>query len=142
MGFITGVNFMELGNNLAVLLEGYGVRPQNIFLISDSKLIATLMGILKTILKPKIIQRIQVIRSHEELHDAVPREMLPKDYGGEASTLKEHQEKWIEALSSEDCVSVLRTMDDCRTDEARRTAGQFSEHYAGLTGTFRYLNVD
>ncbi|XP_041972180.1 uncharacterized protein LOC121728132 [Aricia agestis] len=140
--FVSDMDFIEMKREITALLEGYGVRPQNILIMTKSKVVETLLSIVKTFLKPKIIQRIQVIKSHEELHEFVPREMLPEDYGGKEPSLNETQDLWTRVLSSEYTMDILRAAYEARTDETRRRTGQFSEQYAGVAGTFRYLNVD
>ncbi|XP_041972308.1 uncharacterized protein LOC121728233 [Aricia agestis] len=140
--FVTDMDFMELKRHSTVLLEGFRMKPQKILLMTESNLAATLLTILKTLLKPKIIQRIQVIRNHEELSEIVPREILPKDYGGDEIAFKDLKEKWLNELSSPKMMEMLKQRSKERTDESLRPMCQFSEHYAGMEGTFRFLRVD
>ena len=58
-------------------------------MISESKTIDVFVTLLKQVLSAKIGGRINVVRTVEEVHERVPKELLPKDYGGDGQTLEE-----------------------------------------------------
>lgn len=42
-----------------------------------------ILGILKTLLKPKLFERLHLHDSYESLHKLVPKELLPANVGGD-----------------------------------------------------------
>ncbi|KAI5631475.1 CRAL/TRIO domain-containing protein [Phthorimaea operculella] len=136
------VNPVDLKNGLAIIMEGMGVRVRGIHLITSSKYIEVIVNLFKSVLSAKLGGRIQVHNSLETVYDCVPKDVIPKEYGGQERTLKELQEKWIEVLSSEESMEHLRKMNESRTDESLREADIFNKEYMGMPGSFRTLSVD
>lgn len=60
-----------------------------ICLISTSKLIDGFVSLAKQVLSSKIASRMHVIRTLTELHEYIPKENLPIDYGGNEKSLAE-----------------------------------------------------
>ncbi|CAF4802395.1 unnamed protein product [Pieris macdunnoughi] len=133
---------MDLRKTLTVLFEGHGMRLKGIYFVTTSKVIDTLIGILKQVLKPKIIKRIKVFKTWEEIYDLIGREIIPADFGGYEKTEKEIHDDWIEALGDEGFKKYFQDISSASTVESSRPNLMFSEEYAGLPGTFRLLSVD
>ncbi|CAH2238877.1 uncharacterized protein LOC120628455 [Pararge aegeria] len=142
MDYVMKLNLVQLRQAMTIYIEGYGMRIQAIHLISQSKFVDTLVTILKQVLSAKVASRINIHKSHEELHKYISKDILPKDFGGEERSLKKLQEDWVEVLSSQEHLDYLREMDSATTNEAFRQKDKFSEQYAGMPGTFRLLSVD
>ncbi|KAJ2944837.1 hypothetical protein O0L34_g1731 [Tuta absoluta] len=136
------VNPIDLKHGLGIIMEGIGVRVRGIHLITSSKYIELIVNLLKSVLSAKIGSRIQVHTSLETVYDSVPKDILPKEYGGKERTLKELEEKWIEVLSSKETKEHLRKMNASSTDESLREADIFNKEYMGMPGSFRTLSVD
>lgn len=75
-------------------------------LLSPSKLIGTLISLMKQVLSAKLGDRIHILKTVEELHEHIPKEILPKDYGGNEKSLAELQGKAI--LIKLQCQAHLR----------------------------------
>ncbi|XP_050679654.1 clavesin-2-like [Leptidea sinapis] len=136
------MNTMELRNAIEIYLGGYGMKMKGLHFITTSKIIDAVISILKQIFKPKLISRIFVHKNYEQLYDAVERELLPKDLGGDDRSLSEINNDWLEAMSKEDFKNYMKTMNMAKTDESRRPSDKFCEEYAGMPGTFKVLTVD
>ncbi|XP_047538374.1 uncharacterized protein LOC125071966 [Vanessa atalanta] len=139
---VSKVNLVELKQALSIFIQGYGMRIKAIYIISASKFVNSLMAILKQVLSAKIAVRINILNNVEEIHDYIPNEILPKDYGGEERCLNDLQNEWLDVLSSEEHLKYIREMNNAGTDETFRRRDSFNEHYAGMPGTFRALSVD
>ncbi|XP_050353563.1 uncharacterized protein LOC126775569 isoform X2 [Nymphalis io] len=124
------------------IVEGYGMRIKTIHIISASKVVNSIVAILKQVLSAKIADRIHIHKNIEEIHEYIPKEVLPKDYGGEERCLKDLQKEWLDVLSSEEHLKYMREINAAGTDENFRQKCNFNEQYAGISGTFRMLSVD
>lgn len=60
-----------------------------IHIISPSKVVESLVTIIKQVLTPKVANRINVHKNVEDLQKILPKSVLPKDYGGEDKTINE-----------------------------------------------------
>ncbi|CAH0713623.1 unnamed protein product, partial [Brenthis ino] len=118
------------------------MKIKAIYIITASKLIDAFVTIFKQVLNPKVADRIQILKSKEELHKVISKSILPKDYGGEERSLKELQDEWLDILSTEEHMNYVREMNTAGTDESLRQRDKFTEQYAGMPGTFRLLTVD
>ncbi|CAG4932540.1 unnamed protein product [Colias eurytheme] len=139
---INKLNALELKQSLTLYMEAYGMKILGIHILSTSKIIDIFVSILKQILKPKIVDRIHVYKTWDDLHGVLGKEIIPSEFGGDEKSIREIQEDWIEELSTKGFKDYLREMNTASTDETRRSSKTFSEEYAGMPGTFRLLSVD
>ncbi|XP_038216350.1 uncharacterized protein LOC119835530 [Zerene cesonia] len=139
---INKLNIVEFRQSFNLYMEAYGMRIIAIHIVSTSKLIDAFVTILKQILKPKIVERIKLHKSWDELHDILGKEVIPNDFGGYEKSVKDIHDDWVEELSNPGFRQYLREMNSASTDESRRPSNKFSEEYAGVPGTFRVLSVD
>uniref|UniRef100_A0A2H1X0M8 SFRICE_038037 n=1 Tax=Spodoptera frugiperda TaxID=7108 RepID=A0A2H1X0M8_SPOFR len=70
-------------------VDGYACRIKDLHVISASKTVEVFTTLLKQLLSNKLAGRINVLKTVEELYEYVPKEMLPKDYGGNEATMIE-----------------------------------------------------
>ncbi|XP_050353562.1 uncharacterized protein LOC126775569 isoform X1 [Nymphalis io] len=139
---VSNINLVELKQAFSIFIEGYGMRIKTIHIISASKVVNSIVAILKQVLSAKIADRIHIHKNIEEIHEYIPKEVLPKDYGGEERCLKDLQKEWLDVLSSEEHLKYMREINAAGTDENFRQKCNFNEQYAGISGTFRMLSVD
>ncbi|PZC72916.1 hypothetical protein B5X24_HaOG210351 [Helicoverpa armigera] len=125
-----------------IILEGYALRIKVIYVVSTSKAIDAFVTLLKQVVSHKVSDRIYVLKTVEAIHEFVPREALPKDYGGDQMTLKEADENWKRVLSEKENVSYFRSMFAARTNENYRLTAAYNDEVLGMPGSFRTLNVD
>ncbi|KAJ3624270.1 hypothetical protein MTP99_017908 [Tenebrio molitor] len=78
-----------LAKALAVYLKVYSLRLKASYYVNRPSYISIMLKILKSLMKPKIFQRIQVHQDEEVLKQIFSREALAKDYGGEGPSLDE-----------------------------------------------------
>nr|XP_021196943.2 uncharacterized protein LOC110381072 [Helicoverpa armigera] len=142
LNLVTKINVMDLRSALAVLIEGYALRIKAIYVVSTSKAIDAFVTLLKQVVSHKVSDRIYVLKTVEAIHEYVPKEFLPKDYGGDQMTLKEADENWKRVLSEKENVSYFRRMFAARTNENYRLTAAYNDEVLGMPGSFRTLNVD
>uniref|UniRef100_A0A2A4JNK7 CRAL-TRIO domain-containing protein n=1 Tax=Heliothis virescens TaxID=7102 RepID=A0A2A4JNK7_HELVI len=142
LNFVTRINVIDLRNAMSVLMEGYGLRVNAIYVVSTSKAIDVFVTLLKQVVSHKVADRIYVLKTVEAIHEHVAKEVLPKDYGGDQMTLKEVNENWKKVLSEKDNVSYFRSMFEARTNENYRLTATYNDEVLGMPGSFRSLNVD
>ncbi|XP_041984039.1 uncharacterized protein LOC121736721 [Aricia agestis] len=139
---MASVNVLDLRNTYCVVIESFAIRIKRMHLVTSSRLVETFLTLVRSFMRKKIADKIVINRSIEELHHYYPKDILPKDYGGYDKSLDEIQEDVLDELSSKEAVEFMEQMYERRTDEVLRPAGDFSEMYAGMAGTFRALSVD
>ncbi|XP_038221973.1 uncharacterized protein LOC119839646 [Zerene cesonia] len=140
--FLTSFNLMEFRQAYSIFIDCYSFRIKGIHVVSSSRLVESFIGILKQILKPKLISRLHHYPDSDGLIKVLGKEYLPSDAGGNQKSAKEIQDDWIEALSSKENMEYLRNINEGGTDESLRLKSSFNEDYAGMPGSFRLLTVD
>ncbi|KAJ8712712.1 hypothetical protein PYW08_008016 [Mythimna loreyi] len=139
---VSKLNPVELQQCASIIIEGYGARVKSLHLLTNSKGIEMLVNICKHLVSEKIGNRIYVQPTLEDLHKAVPKEILPVEYGGNEKSIEKLHLDFIEELSSEKHVEYMKMMNKACSDETKRHAGKFNEEYMGTPGAFRCLSVD
>ncbi|XP_052738913.1 alpha-tocopherol transfer protein-like [Bicyclus anynana] len=142
LDYLPKLSILECRQIMTILMEGYGMRVKQMHVISKSKLVDGLVTFMKKMVSAKIGDRIKVHKNIEDLYEYIPKAILPKDFGGDERSLDTLQAEWIDAFSSDEYLKYLQEMNEATTNESCRPRDQFSEHYAGMPGTFRYLTVD
>ncbi|XP_041972179.1 uncharacterized protein LOC121728131 isoform X2 [Aricia agestis] len=139
---IGGIDVVDIKRHSSIIMDGFGMRPQKVYVLTASKLVCTLMTLMKSAVKQKVASRMEVVKSCEELHKHLPREILPMDYGGKEESIRDIQDLWLDALSEQEFLEYLREMNTAKTNEALRLRADFNQNYAGMPGTFKYLHID
>lgn len=80
--------------SISLLQEGYGARLKKLLILSDSKAVELFTKVIKQCVSEKIGNRIKCHRTHQDLYEEVPKEILPIEYGG--------NERSIETLQGND----------------------------------------
>ncbi|XP_041989278.1 uncharacterized protein LOC121740612 [Aricia agestis] len=140
--FVRALNVMDFKKVMDIATDGYSIRIKGVHLISESKAVELFASILRQVLKAKIGQRITCHKDLESLYEIVPRDILPKEYGGDDKTVVELRDDLLNELRSEKFTSHCKEMNKARTNENYRLIADFNEEYLGMAGTFRTLTVD
>ncbi|XP_050552717.1 alpha-tocopherol transfer protein-like [Spodoptera frugiperda] len=139
---VTRMSTADVQQFINALIEGYGARLKNIHIITESTAINLLVATAKQFIKEKIIKKLQIVRTLEELHNFIPKDLLPEEYGGKEKSYEKIHADWVEELSSEKHIEYLKMMSKACTDETKRPIDKFNEEYMGMPGSFRNLIVD
>ncbi|XP_044739736.1 retinol-binding protein pinta-like [Chrysoperla carnea] len=126
---------------LDVNLKGYSLRLAGLHFLHPHPAGMFIMGILKALMKPKLYERIHLHYDLESLHKFVPKELLPKDVGGDLPELQTLTDEWYDVLrKNRDNLIELSKM---RTDESKRIDKLNDDEYFGsMHGSFKKLDVD
>ena len=77
----------------------------------------------------------------EKLYELIPKQYLPKDYGGNEISLEELTKHWKNKVEGER--EFLMDQEKFKADERKRIGKpKTSEDLFGIVGSFRTLNVD
>lgn len=84
---------------IQIAQDGAPIRIKGIYVTNNPPIFELLFAVVKLFLKPKLVSRIHFIgRDYGKLHDHIPRERLPEEYGG---TLDRHEyEEFVRCLQS------------------------------------------
>lgn len=76
----------------------------------------------------------------EELFKIVPRRLFPAEYGGEAGTIAEICEGWVNKIKEREI--FFREQELLGTDESKRPGKpKTNESLFGIDGSFRQLDI-
>lgn len=90
---------------------------------------------------PKFQMQIHMSSDWSNLYEDVPKRILPKEYGGEDSTVEELTKYWLEKVNS--YRDWFLADQEYKSDESKRIGTpKTSDNVFGLEGSFRKLNVD
>ncbi|XP_075984092.1 alpha-tocopherol transfer protein-like [Anticarsia gemmatalis] len=127
---------------VSIVIEGYGGRIKSLNVLTQSKTVDLFVKMIKQFVSQKISSRLSVQRTLDAVYDVVPKELLPKEYGGEEKSCRELIDDWVEELSTEKHIEFMKTMRQACTNEKLRRSDKFNEEYLGMPGSFRNMTVD
>ncbi|XP_039752136.1 alpha-tocopherol transfer protein-like [Pararge aegeria] len=136
------LNVTEMHQILKIIMDGFGMRIKGIHFISTSKAIETFITLFKQVLSAKVAERIQVHQNIDSLYDYIPKEIMPRDYGGQEKTVSELSRDMSAVLSTENNLKYFKEMQCACTNENYRREDKFNDQYMGTPGSFRKLAVD
>ncbi|CAG0895718.1 unnamed protein product [Cyprideis torosa] len=121
--------------------DGYPTRPKGMHYVNLPPSFEMVFGLFKAFMKPKMLRRLHIHTHVEELHEDIPKEVLPLEYGGTNGKMEDYAKHWrkkVEAsrawfLSDE----AAKSQEDKRRGKPKTTVEMF-----GLEGSFRKLNLD
>lgn len=64
------------------------MRIKNIYIMSGSKMVDSLVSLFKQTLSAKLSERVNVLKNLDSLHEVVEKDILPEDFGGKEKPLK------------------------------------------------------
>ncbi|XP_017891001.1 alpha-tocopherol transfer protein-like isoform X2 [Ceratina calcarata] len=126
---------------LVCVQEAYPVKLKEVHVVNVSPLVDTIVNFVKPFVKEKIRNRIFMHSDLKTLHEYVPKEMLPTEYGGDAGPIQAIHESWIKKL--EEYGPWFKEQESLKTNELLRP-GKPKTHddLFGLDGSFRQLVID
>ncbi|KAG0418863.1 hypothetical protein HPB47_004515 [Ixodes persulcatus] len=73
----------EMKKIIKLIQECYPLRIKGVYVVNNPALFELLFAVAKLFLKPKLLKRFRIIgRDYEKLHELIPRDRLPEEYGG------------------------------------------------------------
>nr|XP_021196946.2 uncharacterized protein LOC110381073 isoform X1 [Helicoverpa armigera]XP_021196947.2 uncharacterized protein LOC110381073 isoform X1 [Helicoverpa armigera] len=142
LGLLSKLNPIVIKKAEVLCTEGIGTKIKGIHILNAPPFIDKLVFLLKQALREKVANRVHVHNSYEDLHKHIPRDMLPKDYGGDEQSVSKLCDQWKEQLKTEEAKKKIKSLEKMVSDESKRQTSKFNEEYMGMPGSFRKLTVD
>ncbi|XP_059479703.1 alpha-tocopherol transfer protein-like [Neocloeon triangulifer] len=122
--------------------SAYPVRLREVHLVNAPSFLDKILALFKPLMKDKLADRIHVHSNVTALQKFLSKDVLPKEYEGEAGDLKELHASWREKLES--YRDWFIGQESVLADEAKRPGGKpvTQDDLFGLDGSFRQLSVD
>ncbi|CAG9759871.1 unnamed protein product [Ceutorhynchus assimilis] len=140
LAFMTRMNPMVIKKASVVMEKVFSNRVTSINIVNYRSSFETMLNLMMNLLPEKVRSRIQVHKDSEALFKVFPKEILPKDVGGDEDSLGELTELWIQKLKeNKDLFDQLGTM---RVDESKRPTKLVNDDVLGFYGNFKKLDVD
>ncbi|CAH2093980.1 unnamed protein product [Euphydryas editha] len=136
------INFVHFRQCMSITMEGYKMRIKEFHFITPSKAIDTLVTMFKQVLSPKLSQRIHVHKNLDTLYEYVPKEICPKDFGGNEKSIKEPNDNLMDVLTSKEFTKYFNESISKKTNEEYRSVYEFNEQCMDMPGSFRRLTLD
>lgn len=126
---------------LVCVQEAYPVKLKEVHVVNVSPLVDTIVSWVKPFIKEKIRNRIHLHSTFDTLHQKLPKEILPEEYGGTAGKLQDFHDDWMKKL--EDYGPWFKAQEDIKADESKRPGKPTNyDDLFGLDGSFRQLKID
>ncbi|KAG5880151.1 hypothetical protein JTB14_003575 [Gonioctena quinquepunctata] len=126
---------------LVITQEAYPVKLKQVHVVNASPLVDTIISWVKPFLKEKLKNRIFVHNNMESLHNYIPKDILPEEYGGEAGKLQKYHDEWMEKLK--EYTPWFKEQENIKADESKRPGKPTNyDDLFGLDGSFRQLAID
>ncbi|XP_044739732.1 alpha-tocopherol transfer protein-like [Chrysoperla carnea] len=130
-----------LAKSTKIHLDAYGFRIAGIHILNPPPFMDTIVVIMKTFLKDKIIKRLQIHNDLDSLHSVFSKKLLPFQYGGECGDLYQIRDEWQEFIES--MRPWFLTDEKLKTDESKRPMTSNGSYLSdSVQGTFKKLNID
>uniref|UniRef100_A0A2A4JMX0 CRAL-TRIO domain-containing protein n=1 Tax=Heliothis virescens TaxID=7102 RepID=A0A2A4JMX0_HELVI len=142
LGLLSKLNPIVIKKAEVLCTEGIGTKIKGIHILNAPPFIDKLVFLLKQALREKVANRVHVHNTYEDLHKHIPRDMLPKDYGGDEQSVSKLCDQWKEQLRTEEAKKKIKSLEKMVSDESKRQTSKFNEEYLGMPGSFRKLTVD
>ncbi|XP_063628802.1 alpha-tocopherol transfer protein-like [Cydia splendana] len=143
LGHFLRINPMVVQRASQMFQDGSGFRVFSVHVLNVPSIGLQLYNFFKQFIKPKLLERLMVHETLEELHKVLPKIYLPKDYGGEDYSMDEFKDLYQKEFRSGKTLQYL--LDGCKmvSDEKKRPGVYRNEdRNEDLAGTFKNLNLD
>ncbi|CAH2093971.1 unnamed protein product [Euphydryas editha] len=140
--FITKFNPVIVKKVAVFFTEAYKFKVKGFHIINAPPYFNKLLQFFKAFVKEKLINRVYIHNSFEELYQEIPKEILPKEYGGEEMSCTNLAEEWRKYFKTEEVKRIIEHSNKLVSNESRRSVYKFNEEYFGIPGSFKQINVD
>ncbi|CAK1590212.1 unnamed protein product [Parnassius mnemosyne] len=120
----------------------FGSKIKGIHIVNMPAFVAPLLNIVKKIMKPKVAKRIYVYNNFDQIYEILPKNILPKEYGGDELSCQEIADEWRNAIQTDAWRTYFSEQDKLISDESKRTRFLSTDDFFGCEGSFKKLEVD
>ncbi|XP_052738971.1 alpha-tocopherol transfer protein [Bicyclus anynana] len=140
IGHLLRNNPMMLQKFARLAQEGIGFKIYEIHIVNASSFSQHMINIFKPLVKPKIMDRVRFHESIEDIQKFIPKEYLPKDFGGDQPSLDEFKDMYKKEIQKPLSKDYLIKCCKQVSNEEKRTGEKYDEDY--LMGSFKKLDID
>ncbi|KAJ3654085.1 hypothetical protein Zmor_013298 [Zophobas morio] len=120
----------------------YSLPLKGVYIINTVPYVSTLLSIVKTLIKPKLFERIHVCKDANILKEHFPLEIIPKDYGSTEKSIEElHEMCHLKYQKYQDRFDLLDKLSVNGSLRPARLANE-NDEFLGYHGNFRKLDID
>ncbi|XP_047999645.1 alpha-tocopherol transfer protein-like [Leguminivora glycinivorella] len=141
IGHLLRVNPMMAQRSAQIFQDGLGFKVHAIHILNFPSIGQQILSFFRKFVKAKIMDRVMIHSSVEELHEFIPKEYLPKDFGGDSWSMQEYTDICEKELRSEATKQFLLNACNHVSNEKKRPASDCN-NYEYMSGTFKKLNID
>ncbi|XP_031764376.1 alpha-tocopherol transfer protein-like [Galleria mellonella] len=140
VGHVLRANPITMQKTAQIFQDGMGLRVAAIHVLNAPILGQTVLNFMKQFFKPKIMDRVMIHNSVEELHKYLPKRYLPKDYGGDLPSLEEFKDNYEKEFRSSKTKQYLLDCSKLVSNESKRPGSDIYDNY--MSGSFKKLELD
>ncbi|RZF38407.1 hypothetical protein LSTR_LSTR006533 [Laodelphax striatellus] len=136
---MTRLSLPSLRKQMQYVQEAHPVKLRQIHIINTLPILERVMMLFRPLMKKDVAQMLHFhLPNSTTLFDFIPKEILPNEYGGQAGTLKELKQIWVNKVISE---REWLISNPWHADESKRATRRNSENNV-MEGSFRSLSID
>ncbi|XP_069683237.1 clavesin-2-like [Periplaneta americana] len=140
-GHLTKLKLSSLKNYYMYIQDAFPGVVTCIHFINSSPFTEMFMNISKPFLKKNLVEKICIHSTMETLYEYIPKELLPKEYGGELDSLT-HYNKEVRRLL-EEYSDWFQKDEVFRVDESKRQGrAKNAGDVFGVEGSFKKMDID
>ncbi|KAL4712415.1 hypothetical protein ACJJTC_001576 [Scirpophaga incertulas] len=139
VGHLLRLNPIIMHKTAQIFQEGLGLRVTAMHVLNCPSFGQTLMTIMKQFFKPKLLDRTIFHKNLDDLYKYIPKQYLPKDYGGDEPSLDEYRDMYDEEFRSENTKQFLLKCSNYVSDESKRPGQIYQDQ---MIGSFKKLDFD
>ncbi|XP_073834153.1 clavesin-1-like [Musca autumnalis] len=141
-GHLPRVNLAHLKKAMYYLQEAIPTRLVGLHFLNATPLMDKIMALMQPFLKKELHEMLHVHTNLETFYKFVPREILPKDFGGPNLDMRQLNELHFESLR-QSRADIIEYNDNHRVNEKMRPAkAKPSSDLFGTEGNFKKLDID
>ncbi|XP_073834109.1 clavesin-1-like [Musca autumnalis] len=143
-GHITriGTSISALKKAMYYLQEAIPGRLVGMHFVNASKIIDKLLALLNPFMKKELMDMIHVHTDMESFYKFVPREILPKEYGGSGAELKVMNDKYFQRLVASRQEIIDYNAAHRVNEKLRPAKAKYNSDIFGTEGNFKKLDID
>ncbi|XP_022906146.2 alpha-tocopherol transfer protein-like [Onthophagus taurus] len=140
LGHVLKMNIMSLKKYFIFVQEAMPVRLKQIHVVNVNGIVEKFVNLVRQCLKRELQEQMYCHSKMESLYKFVPKEVLPKDYGGNELSLEELHKNQVENIKEH--IDLLIADEDVKSNEQKRVGKAKNLEQFGIQGTFKKLDID
>ncbi|XP_063904190.1 alpha-tocopherol transfer protein-like [Zophobas morio] len=135
------VKLTTLYNALVVIYKKvFSNRMKALYLINAPSSVEWILTVIKSVIKPKLFERIHVCENWNTVFEQIGEEILPRDCGGKEKSLEELQDTLRQEFNKHQ--EYFNQLDALRVNEELRPQRLKNSNMFGFSGNFKKLDID